>query len=721
MKFRLLAMFFILSMLVTPALASTRTSQENGYRAPKPETYTPKFDEFNVKEQMTLSPLFTPDNALYIYSSWLKKANTSIDLQNQYITKFDSGTWDDDSNPIVREIVNAIGRGVNVRVQVRGDSDSDDVTSYLQSKGASVRWMGDSTSNPDGDYLSATHNKLIIIDEKVILISSINFGKNAFTNNREAGMVIQNAAGAAYFTSIFNSDWTDGEQPLVVQRAKNERSVSQTTPDQLTGYPSHTNIPRQNFTGVYNISLYANPDNADEVIFRALKNAKESVYVSMYTISRPDFNNTLIDLKKANPSIDIRVLISNRRVGGTENRDTYAAALSLVKNFIPVYNSTKDDDKVDGFYHNKYWIIDGKHTFIYSGNWSPRSVTPQGSSYTSGEANRDMGVVAWDAPDIAEFVKNEVWEKDVAVADAWDLPLGVAQSSFTEGEIVSGLVNLKAAAFGLTNVTLSYSFGTKTGNIDGSSMDVGINTLDIGNGITTFKVTATSDQGTYTDEVMVTIANYDQSENFRVLITEFLPNPAVVSDSQGEYIQISNSFPFDVLLSGWKLGTVDSLLTFSDGYSIPAYSSVVVARSSSGLMSGYGVSPDFELSFSLTNSKGEVVLYDIFGTIVDDVAYGTATAQDGSETVSAPGAGEAIARSPMHLDTNKASDFTFTAPNPKGAVASEPLSVPTELQTGSTTTTTSTDSTLPDLGTVPFNVFVVFMAIVIVPIIRRRR
>ncbi|MFX0122001.1 MAG: phosphatidylserine/phosphatidylglycerophosphate/cardiolipin synthase family protein [Candidatus Hodarchaeota archaeon] len=191
----------------------------------------------------------------------------------------------------------------------------------------------------------------------------------------------------------------------------------------LSDYISHTDIPRTNFTGTYNVTLFTNPDNADEVIFRYLKAAKSSIFVSMYTISRPEFNETLIDLKTANPSIDIQVLISYRRVGSIENADTEAAAQSLEENGIPVYTSTQDDDKVDGFYHAKYWIIDGKHVFVYSGNWSPRSVTPQlepgDDSYSSGEANRDMGIAVHDAPEIASFIKEEVWDEDVAVADEW--------------------------------------------------------------------------------------------------------------------------------------------------------------------------------------------------------------------------------------------------------------------------------------------------------------
>ncbi|MFX1284352.1 MAG: phosphatidylserine/phosphatidylglycerophosphate/cardiolipin synthase family protein [Promethearchaeota archaeon] len=193
-------------------------------------------------------------------------------------------------------------------------------------------------------------------------------------------------------------------------------------------YPSHTNIPRTNFTGTYNVTLFTNPDNADEVIFRYLNATESSVYVSMYTISRPDFNRTLIDLKKANPSIDIQVLISYRRVGSTENADTAGAAKSLDDEGIPVYTSTQDDDKVDGYYHAKYWIIDGKHVFVYSGNWSPRSVSPplkgDDDSYTSSEGNRDMGIAVHDAPDIASFFKTEVWDEDVAVANPWT-PTGI--------------------------------------------------------------------------------------------------------------------------------------------------------------------------------------------------------------------------------------------------------------------------------------------------------
>ncbi len=387
------------------------------------ELYTPKFDSLNLKESMTLTPIVTPDNALDVCAAWIDRANDSIDLQNQYITQFDDNQpWSADPSPIVQSLVAAHSRGVILRVQINEDSDSDDITTYFMSLGIPIRWMGNSASNPDGEWISDTHNKLLIIDEEVVIVSSINFSENAFTNNREAGIVIQNTAVAAYYKSIFDSDWEDGEIPT--SSIKTDLSILLDSNDirnpinyKLT-YTSPTDLVPVNFTGSYNVTLFANPDNADEVIFRYLKSAQTSIYVSMYTISRPDFNNTLIDLKNANPNIDIQVLISNRRVGSTENEDTFAAARSLTANSIPVYNSTYDLK----FYHNKYWIIDGTHVFIYTGNWSPRSATPQlepgDDEYASGEANRDMGIAVHEAPDIATYFKN-LWDADVAVAFSW--------------------------------------------------------------------------------------------------------------------------------------------------------------------------------------------------------------------------------------------------------------------------------------------------------------
>lgn len=637
-----------------------------------PTTYTSTFPALNIKELMTLSPVFTPDNALDIYTRWLNQANTSIEIQNQYITQFNSSRyteWDTDANPIVRAIVDANqSRGVNVRVQVRDDADSDNVTDYLASKGIAVRWMGTQTSTKDNSWLSSTHNKLILIDDKITLLSSINFGANAFLYNREAGLVIKSATVANYYKSIFEEDWADGElpQPAPISRKPSSTIYSSgINAKMVNGYASHTNIPRTNYTGTYNVTLFTNPDSADDVIFRYLKSATTSVYVSMYTISRPDFNKTLIDLKKANPNMDIQVLISNRRVGSDENLDTKQAAQSLVDNLIPVYNSTTGLN----YYHNKYWIIDGKHTFVYSGNWSPRSVTPNATSYGSSSANRDMGIAVHDATDIASFFKTEVWDKDIAVASPWELPIGIKQTSFSQADVVMGSVTLSGQISGLNDSTVSYRWDTGSFTsvaLDNGSFTIVYDTSSLSNGIHAFEVRAISASlGTFTDSVSVNVVNQPSGESWKFLITELLPNPASpVLDSEGEYFEIANSYSFSLLIEGWQVGDEDHIHTFPIGTRIMGGEVMIIARNETGFQGAYGIAADLELPFTLVQSGDFVQLLDVQGQYVDVVAYGSASAPDGSEVLSTPGEGEALHRVPADRDTNSASDFTIGTPNP---------------------------------------------------------
>lgn len=670
-------------------------------------TYTPKFDALNFEGPMTLTPIFTPDNAEHVHAAWIARANSTIDIQNQYLTKYDdSDPWSSDANPIVRGIVDAaVNRSVAVRVQINEDGDSDDVTSYLNGiSGITVRWMGTSGTDSGDGYLSNTHNKLVIIDGKVVLISSINFSENAFANNREAGMVIQSETAADHFTAIFESDWEDGEPPSLTRAQSTESQ--RTNPSVMNDYPSHTDIPDSNFTGTYNITLFTNPDNADEIIFRYLESAQTSIYVSMYTISRDDFVDTLVALKNANPSLDIQVLISRRRVGASENVDTREAAEELVANLIPVYNSTSTLN----FYHNKYWVVDGKHTFVYSGNWSPRSVTPQlapgETSYSSGDPNRDMGVAVHDAPDVASHFK-DVWDADVAVGSAWELPVGIKQGSFVTGEVISGAVTLSAQVAGLEGATLSYRWGA------GSWTEVGIvgtfsktfNTTALPNGITTFEVKAELGTQTFTDKVKVNVVNISPHDNWRVLITELIPDPSDVPDDEGEFIELTNSFPFAILLQDWQVGDDNDLYTFGVDYQINAYSSLIIARSLSGFQGAYGTSADIELDFALTNTGDYAQLVDPKGNYADVVAFGSATAPDNSEVVPKPAAGQSLHRTTFSVDTNKASDFNAGPPDPKGTVPQDPLR----------TTPLDTSAAVTSAFWIAF-----FAAIIILPAVRRR-
>ena len=58
----------------------------------------------------------------------------------------------------------------------------------------------------DDESLVKIHNKAIIIDNRKVLVSSINWNENSVMRNRELGLVISGEA-AGYYARVFERDW----------------------------------------------------------------------------------------------------------------------------------------------------------------------------------------------------------------------------------------------------------------------------------------------------------------------------------------------------------------------------------------------------------------------------------------------------------------------------------------------------------------------------------
>jgi len=133
-----------------------------------------------------------------------------------------------------------------------------------------------------------------------------------------------------------------------------------------------------------------------------------------------------------------------------------------------------------------------------------------------------------------------------------------------------------------------------------------------------------------------------------------------------------------------------------------AYSSLILARNSTGFTIAYGKDADIELKMVLRNDGDVIQLLDHTGRYIDVVAYGDKSAPDSSEVLTAPGSGEAIIRTPMHIDTNTTSDFSYGPPEPKNSVPLVSLR----------------SETLPKEAPYPLSVIVI--ALILLPKIRRR-
>ncbi len=109
------------------------------------------------------------------------------------------------------------------------------------------------------------------------------------------------------------------------------------------------------------------------------------------------------------------------------------------------------------------------------------------------------------------------------------------------------------------------------------------------------------------------------------VITEIMVNPASVSDSYGEWFEITNTTDTIISLDGWTIkdnGSDMHLIQIENqDVAIDPGQFFVFARSGN-LSSNGGVVSDYVYSgFSLSNTEDEIILMDSEGAIVDEVQY----------------------------------------------------------------------------------------------------
>jgi len=194
-------------------------------------TYPAPFASKMISGTFTVYPVMAPDTTFNQTTSiigLIRSAQTELYVDQMYAHKHwgdQTGTPETDPNYYLEEVIDAARRGVKVRMTL-GDSwldptnsrDNSHTIEYVngiaQAEGLD---MVAKLKNSELIGISALHNKGVIADDKV-LISSINWSENSPTNNREAGVIIQNAEVANFYKEVFLYDYNDGviEEPTPV-------------------------------------------------------------------------------------------------------------------------------------------------------------------------------------------------------------------------------------------------------------------------------------------------------------------------------------------------------------------------------------------------------------------------------------------------------------------------------------------------------------------------
>lgn len=147
-----------------------------------------------------------------------------------------------------------------------------------------------------------------------------------------------------------------------------------------------------------NVTTFVGPDYSNETLMHFLKSATESIYVEIYQFTSPGILGLIHEIYNDNPSMDIRVMISERVVS-LGDYNTYTM-WNLTQLGIPV-RWTSDTFT---FSHQKFVIIDNDTTIVQAGNWArpsfPLNEWEPGSSggfiEKNYEGNREFNIAMTD-------------------------------------------------------------------------------------------------------------------------------------------------------------------------------------------------------------------------------------------------------------------------------------------------------------------------------------
>lgn len=140
--------------------------------------------------------IIAPDETRTKLERTITSAKKTLDIASQNMA--------DDS--IVRQIIAAYTRGVQIRILLPDVKDVDSNTDAIQT----LKRAGIAIKTLKKPYL---HAKSFVIDGEVVYIGSINFTQNSIEKNREVGVLMRNTRIATEWTQVFEGDWKNGKTP----------------------------------------------------------------------------------------------------------------------------------------------------------------------------------------------------------------------------------------------------------------------------------------------------------------------------------------------------------------------------------------------------------------------------------------------------------------------------------------------------------------------------
>ncbi len=334
----------------------------------------------------------TPDSSYNLISEIISKANQSIYIE---VYQF----WSDDIFDLINQTVQS-KPGLTIKVILENDTgkigeinDVDKYNKYYAYKFYNLSQAGFNVAiklEPTGTY---HHGKIIIVDEKIALISSDNFVPTAFPKNpskiekieyytpsRGWVALVEDQTIVSYFTQIFNQDFADS--------IDYDPSLGKGIPPPNYGVLSRNvvfdaPIIDENATLKPVVSPLNSLGNISDIINKANHTILlEEMYI------RTSISELIDLLVKAHNERNVTVIIILEDDYPGNYNDMVDYFKSLGFHVVPAFQS------YTMFLHNKGIIIDDELVFVGSINWSEYAFT----------RNREFGVII-ESRKIASFLR----------------------------------------------------------------------------------------------------------------------------------------------------------------------------------------------------------------------------------------------------------------------------------------------------------------------------
>ncbi len=255
---------------------------------------------------------------------------------------------------VIQKIKDTVARGVTVRLMLEnnpygGSSTNIDVGLDLQKAGVQLKWAPRAFR-----YL---HEKIIIVDGRVLYVMTHNLTTSAMTANREYGVRVDAPHLVREAARVYDADWN--REPIDLTRSY----------------------------------LIWAPDNSRERFARLFTSARHSIWLEEQNCQDPQIVHLLSEA--ARRGVDVRLISTPRwhieQDYDEPGREQLRQAGGHVRYIL------------DPYIHAKVFIIDGTLGFVGSQNFTTNSL----------DNNREVGVLFDDPQAVAQMVDQFLadWEK----------------------------------------------------------------------------------------------------------------------------------------------------------------------------------------------------------------------------------------------------------------------------------------------------------------------